>query len=384
MRWWLNTDAKRFSVDNAVVNGLDFSALPTDVWMIQWQDGKGEIERQFDKDTNDNGLRERIIDILPYCPYFQDFLEMVPYLTITQAKKVQVDLINEVYNSKRQMPYHYPVAAGDYWWDATDDTLYSSTAAGLQNTIASLNQVIDKLNTLVASINAIDATIVQGVNAQMGTINSGISAVGNVMIGQVNAMIGEINSDIVDATNNALNTADAYYADPGNALVGYINGVLLGTYGDGANNINNKLMMTIVGNVPSGETLTAIYAAPGLGSQNSPANIPASSVGFPHNPYRTFYIATIAPGTFNNVSTIASGGPIPWTNLGHVTVANAQWIPVGSTVPVNVTPTEQAAIMNGIAARTNDLNIKRNIKIGQVNALTTLSAVIAYDVTTGW
>ena len=378
MRWWLNTDAKRFSVDNAVVTGLDFSALPTDVWMIQWQDGKGEIERQFDKDTNDNGLRERIIDILPYCPYFQDFLEMLPWLTITQAKKVQVDLINEVYNSKRQMPYHYPVAAGDYWWDATDDTLYSSTAAGLQNTIASLNAVIDKLNTLVGSINAIDATIVQGVNAQMSTINTGISAIGNVLIGQVNVMIAEINSDIVDATNNALNTADSYYADPGNALVNYINGVMLGTFGDGANTINNKLQHGLVGSNPD------IWAAVGLGAPNSPVNIVASSVGFSHNPYRTFYISSITPGTFNNVSNIVSGGPIPWTNLGHVTVANAQWIPVGSTVPVNVTPTEQAAIMNGIAARTNDLNIKRNIKIGEVNALTTLSAVIAYDVTTGW
>jgi hypothetical protein len=40
--------------------------------------------------------------------------------------------------------------------------------------------------------------------------------------------------------------------------------------------------------------------------------------------------------------------------------------------------------MSGIAARTNDLNLKRNTKIGEVNALTTVDDVIAYDVTTGW
>jgi hypothetical protein len=286
---------------------------------------------------------------------------------------VQIELIRQLFESKRQAPFHYPIAAGDYWWDASDETMNSSTAAGLQNTIASLNQVIDKLNALVGSINAIDATIVQGVNAQMATINTGISYIGNVLIGQINTL--------VDQTNTALNTADTNYADPGNALVGYINGVLLGTYGDGANSINNKLMMTIVGNVPSGENWTAVYAAAGLGSQNSPANIPASAVGFPHNPYRLTYVA---PGIFNNVSSIASGGPIPWTNIGHVTVSNAQWIPLGSTVPVNVTPAEQAAILAGIAARTNALNVKKNLKINEVAALTTVPAVIAYDVTTGW
>ena len=40
--------------------------------------------------------------------------------------------------------------------------------------------------------------------------------------------------------------------------------------------------------------------------------------------------------------------------------------------------------MNGIAARTNDLQRQENTRSRQVNALTTVPAVIAYDVTTGW
>jgi hypothetical protein len=79
-----------------------------------------------------------------------------------------------------------------------------------------------------------------------------------------------------------------------------------------------------------------------------------------------------------------TGSDIPWTNVPHVPVANAAWIPIGATSPVNVTPAEQAAIMSGIAARAADLNVKQNIKIGEVNALTTVTAVINYDVTTGW
>ena len=76
--------------------------------------------------------------------------------------------------------------------------------------------------------------------------------------------------------------------------------------------------------------------------------------------------------------------PVPWTALPNVATSDVVWIPVGGTAPVTVTPAEQAAIMSGIAARTNDLNVKKNTKLGQVAALTTIDAVIDYDVTTGW
>ena len=177
MRWWLNTDHGRFSVDNAVVNGMDFSDLDPDIWMVQWTEGKGEIERQVDADTNDNGLRETFIDVVPYAPYFQDFLDRLPLLTLPQAQKVQTDLIKQIFDSKRQAPFHYPIAAGDFWWDATDETLTSSTAAGLQNATATLNALIDKVNGLAAAVNA---NIVAGVNAR-------VVAPGNSVIVQANA-----------------------------------------------------------------------------------------------------------------------------------------------------------------------------------------------------
>ena len=113
MRWWLNTDHGRFSVDNAVVSGLDFSDLPVDIWMVQWTDGKGEIERQVDADTNDNGLRETFIDIIPYAPYFQQFLQLCPRLTLTQAKKVD-ELLHSKTRLRRYSEYLHP------WTDRLD------------------------------------------------------------------------------------------------------------------------------------------------------------------------------------------------------------------------------------------------------------------------
>ena len=75
---------------------------------------------------------------------------------------------------------------------------------------------------------------------------------------------------------------------------------------------------------------------------------------------------------------------VGWNPVANVATANVQWIPIGSATPVIVTPDEQTAIMSGIAARTNTLNVKKNAKVTAVNALTTIPAVIAYNVTTGW
>jgi hypothetical protein len=49
-----------------------------------------------------------------------------------------------------------------------------------------------------------------------------------------------------------------------------------------------------------------------------------------------------------------------------------------------VTSAEQGAINNGITSKTQSLTTAKNSKIAAVNALTTIAAVIAYDVTAGW
>jgi hypothetical protein len=351
------------SVDNASVAGMDFTELladDPDLYHIMWRDGRGELERQdLETGGNLNGLRETFIDIIPYAPLFQQFLTKLKAknLLLPQAKKVQIDLINQVFESKRQAPFHYPVAAGDYWWDASDETMGASTNAALQNTIAKLNEVISRLNALVTSllngqlIAEINSNIVNGVNSNVvGGSNSVIVAVGN-------SLVSHINSQIVGPTNSALSEHNAYHKDIGNHLITYVNGTMI-----------PNLQRTDMGGG------TAFAAAPGMGQGASFGETMSDN---------TSWCSGIGDG-FGNLSGINGVNALGWSTIASVAASNQQWIPIGATAPVNVTPAEQAAIMSGIAARTNDLNLKRNTKIAEVNALTTVDDVIAYDVTTGW
>lgn len=367
MRWWLNTDnPKIFSVDNSSVSGMDFSALDPTLWMVQWTEGKGEVEFQSATGVNLNGLRESFYDVTPYTGLFQQFLQRLPGLTLDQAKKIQIDLIKQLFESKRQLPYHYPVIAGDYWWDATDGSLYASTAGGLQNTVVTLNAVIDQLNAMMAGVSGGDSGIVAVINQH--------AVVGNTFISQTNSMIAEIGGNIVNETNYALDAIDGIFGQvnsnvvvAGQTLVPYLNDVIIGyrNYDHlDYNTINNRLRTDNFFGLTSDLPYTSATFS----------NVPTNSS------YRASYLTYLTPGTFND----ATSAGLSWTDIEHVPVANSQWIPIGGTVAVNVTPDEQTAILTGIADRTSQLFVIKNQKIGEVNILTTIAAVIAYDVLAGW
>ena len=342
MRWWIHTDPPSImSIDNASVQGMDFSGLladKPDLWMVQWIDGKGEIERQdVANDANLNGLREAFIDITPYAPYFQQFLQLCPGLLLDQAKKVQIELINELYNTKRQLPYHYVVAAGDYWWDASDATMNVSSGVAVQNAISKVNEVIGRLNSLVLSINSVDTAI-------WTSVNSNVVAPTNSAIAHIDTQLG----------NTYVNFSRT------DGFINYIRDEVVGSAGHsstGPNTINYRLIQ---------ESIQG-YAV-GFIDYVRQETVPFETVDY-SNPY-----------SCSNISST----PISWSDITNVATTNQQWIPVGGTTPVNVTPAEQLAIMNGIAARTNQLSLVRNTKIAEVNALTTIPAVIAYDVLAGW
>lgn len=331
MLFWIVRDESgplaTMCVDNAVVINIDISSIPSDVVIIQWRDGIGEIEKVG------NGLRENFIDITPYCDFFQVFLPKVTSLGLDQAKKVQNDLIREIYESKRQAPYHHSVAAGDYWWDATDQTLISSTVPAIQNLTATLNSLISKTNAVVSALKGVDASLTVQGNSLCSTINSYIATPGTTAFGSIAIIFAEVNTRIVNHLNNTV----------------------LGTYGDTINTINNKLRSDGTG------------AGPGLTGNIAHASAIESFSG----------VMTTIPGMF-------APGAASWTDQASVSTATIQWIPIGGTVAVAVTLAEQAAILNGIAARSNDLQMKKTTKIGEVNALITIPEVIAYDVTMGW
>jgi hypothetical protein len=340
---------------------MDFSTLDPDVWMVQWIDSRGEIERQDASGNNLNGLREVFIDVVPYCPLFQQFMRLLPGLLLPQAQKIQIELIGEVFDSKRQAPFHYPVAAGDYYWDATDATLFSSLVPALQNAISSINAIVARLNAVVPGLNANDASIVSQVNSG---IAAHIIAIGNQIINEVNAWV-------VTATNNALNYINAIFGNvdgnvnQSNALVSHLNSNVLGHATD-SNHINSALA-TVSGSGP-----------PGLQQGVEIPWSPQTFSGVGSNPY----LLTGIDQSFSWPAMALTA--VPWTALPNVATSNVVWIPVGSSAPVTVTPAEQAAILSGIAARTNDLNTKKNTKTTAVYGLTDIDDVINYDVTTGW
>jgi hypothetical protein len=114
------------AVDNDSVMGLDFSALPPNIRIIEWRDGVGEIELDALPQ-----LRTNFQDITPYTPFFQQFMLLIPGISLAQAQKIQTDLITELYESKRQLPFHYAVAAGDFSWEATDAALLAMATVSI-------------------------------------------------------------------------------------------------------------------------------------------------------------------------------------------------------------------------------------------------------------
>lgn len=303
MRWWIAVNPRTMAIDNVGVNGMDLTILPSNTRHIQWIDGRGEAE------YNDRpALREIFFDVEPYVPLFQQFMTKLDGLTLKQAKTIQIDLINELYELKRQAPYHYAPAAGSYDWEATDDAVTAMSCKVLP--------------ALIGSSAAGQTSLVSQINANI--VNPG------------NALIGHVNS-----TNSEVSISFSEF-----------NAYVLGSISDGTgvNTINSRLQRIPISGDPEN------FNAP-LGLMN------ADLYHLTHFPYSTAL-------AFSPVGTSAGS-----------TVA---WIPLNQAAPVTLTLTEMGTLMNGIATRRQSLETVRFNKRVAVNALTTVEAVIAYDVIAGW
>jgi hypothetical protein len=238
-------------VDNASVNTMDFSSLPANVQMVQWRDGRGEVEY-----TTGPALHTTFTDVTPYCALFQQFMTLLPGLTLAQAQQLQIALCYLLYNNKRQTPINYTVSSGNYNWSSTDPDVAGMSAA-----------IIASNGPLSWSVQIIE---------------------------QVNAMVGQLNTSVMSLDNFQVGT--------------------------------------------DGETASA--ASPGLA-----AELP--DIG-------------------------ADAGPtIAWTPL---------W-PGGT---IDLTTQDMIGLLGAITSRRNTLTSTLNGKRADIGALTSLSAVIAYDVTAGW
>src|SRR5262245_66117141 len=163
MRWWIRPDLRVMSVDNTLVQQMNVTALPVDVLFIEWVEPRGWIAYKCGP-----GLRAAFIDVRPCTSYFQQFLTLQKPagLTLVQAKKVQTDLLALLYTTKRQVQIAFNVAAGNFSWDATDESVAGMSAIMVPALYSMITNT--STNSLVSSINHRFASLATNVNNNLG------------------------------------------------------------------------------------------------------------------------------------------------------------------------------------------------------------------------
>jgi hypothetical protein len=148
------------SIDNQPL-AIDTSALATNIEFVAYDcnGGAGNIEYS-------NALRvlDPFIDVVPYASFVNTWLTAAAAMlalpiTLAQAKRVKIGLVDGIFNSKRQLPISY----ANQTWEATDQALMGMQAAVNGWDIA-------------ASISAGDATLAANINTMSLQVNLGAIA----------------------------------------------------------------------------------------------------------------------------------------------------------------------------------------------------------------
>jgi hypothetical protein len=168
--FWMVVGQQSMGVDNASVNAMDFSSLPSNVAMIQWREGRGEIEY-----TTGPALHTLFTDVTPYCALFQQFMTLLSGLTMAQAQQIQIELCYLLYNNKRQTPINYTVSSGNYNWSSSDPDVAGMSAAIIASNgpLSWSVQIIDQVNAMIGQLNE---TMMSAGNFQVGTDGETASA----------------------------------------------------------------------------------------------------------------------------------------------------------------------------------------------------------------
>jgi hypothetical protein len=136
-------------------------------------------------------------------------------------------------------------------------------------------------------------------------------------------------------------------------------------------NTLNSNMTTFNGNVASAINtwIGALQTTEGGGNIIGWAN--PGSYSAPASPATT---ADTALGTFAET----------FSNVSAIKVPTIQLIPVGSSSPITLTPTDLQKVVIAMAAQNTKYQATSASKQAAVNALSTIAAVAAYDATAGW
>lgn len=172
--FWMVVGAGVMCVDNVNVSGMDFSSLPGDVQMIQWREGRGEIEY-----TSGPALRTVFYDVTPYTALFQQFMTLLSGITLAQAQQIQTDLIALLYDSKRQLPFNYTLSAGNYNWSALDADVAAMSIETIPFIVGNTSSVGSALSGSITALEAAVNAMIDQLNAAVVTpLNAGVMNAG--------------------------------------------------------------------------------------------------------------------------------------------------------------------------------------------------------------
>jgi hypothetical protein len=319
---------------------MDTSALATNIVRVQWRETVGYLY------LTTATLQQKITDPSPYQSFLNSWatarLAASPPLQLADAQQIKLELIDYLYDIKRQAPYAYTVAAGAYTWEATDGALANMSAAAIPAVVGGTSS---GSSSLVSAINSQHTSLVNDIN--------------NNVVGGVNGtLVNAINSAIVAQGNTEFNSL----VSVGNQLCDFIDNTMLGVIAgqtiSGPNTINNRLQ------------------------HNASSN--AGTPGFSGAIVHVTEIWAVGSYMSNITGGVAGVGTYPIGSGSGPGTATFQWTPIESATPVTISLTEAGAIMSGITSRRATLLTTRKNKKSAVQAMTDINAVIAYDATAGW
>jgi hypothetical protein len=117
------------SLDNAYIDGIDCSSLPSTISFVLWTEGEGGTIEYSDR----QGVQEPFSDIGPYENFVNLWIAaaelQTPPLTLAQAKVVKQDFVNALWYQKRTAPYPFLT----WMWDASDQAVAGMTAEYVSN-----------------------------------------------------------------------------------------------------------------------------------------------------------------------------------------------------------------------------------------------------------
>jgi hypothetical protein len=180
MRFTISPQSGLIQVGNLIVPAA-ITTLPPNVLNVTWDGDKGEIW------YNDRAsLTTEFTDPTPYQPYIDTWMATAAAgvseqsveggssiaLSLAQAQQVKSSLIESVFKAQRQLPIAYPVAAGPYSWDCSDEgvtqmhlALGAAIASGPTSLLSSISS---GTGGLVGGINTAFATLVAQIDTLIG------------------------------------------------------------------------------------------------------------------------------------------------------------------------------------------------------------------------